>query len=163
MDAPTISIKIKGLQAVDALNTLGGLKINGANALVGLGGMEGNRAALAGKGLMMREMEMEGNRMLLQQAKAASMAKANVAQATAVGAKSAATGTAKAAGAAGTAGVTMFGSKGLGTLWLGGLGPWLVLTSLGLAATGIYFYLRAQRMMHENGGSDRDVYDRDEP
>jgi hypothetical protein len=159
MDAPTISIKIKGLQAVDALNSLGGLKINGVNALVGMGRMEANRAAMAGKGLMMREMEMEGNRMLLQ-AKGAGMAKTTVttgAQATAVGAKSAAAGTTKVAGAAGAA---MFGSKGLGSLWLGGLGPWLVLTSLGLAATGIYFYLRAQRMMAEGGGHDPEV---DEP
>ncbi len=161
MDAPTISIKIKGLQAVDALNNLGGLKINGANALLRMGEIEANRAALAGKGAMMREMEMEGNRMLLQ-AKGAGAAKTSVAATTtnavAGGAKSAAVGTTKVAGAA-PVGATMFGSKGLGALWLGGLGPWLVLTSLGLAATGIYFYLRAQRMMHENAGFDRDEAD----
>src|SRR6185369_5174369 len=84
MDAPTISIKIKGLQAVDALNNgklLGGLKINGA--MMGMRGMgDGNRLMMAKKGLMMREMEMEGNRMmLLQPSNATSATKSAVASA----------------------------------------------------------------------------------
>jgi hypothetical protein len=166
-DAPTITLKIKGLQALQTLNGLGGLKINGANALM-LGGMEGNRAAMmmnmgdngnrammAGRG-MMREMEMEGNRMMLSKGGGA-MAKGTMAQ------SGATLGATKSATAAATTksvtSASMFGTKGIGSLWLGGLGPWLVLTSLGLAATGIYFYLRAQRMMLEGNGHDSDADD----
>ena len=32
-------------------------------------------------------------------------------------------------------------------LVLGGLAPWLTLGSLGLAATGIYFYVQARRLV----------------
>jgi hypothetical protein len=171
MDAPTISIKIRGLQAVDALNNgqlLGGLKINGGSAMMAMRGMDGNRMMMAKKGLLMREMEMEGNRMMMAQptpmgnmANAAPAAKTTLAAAPAsvpasnvVAAKSATTAAVSGAATKGGAvGIT----KGIGlNLWLGGLGPWLVLGSVGMAAMGLYFYLRAQRLMLGNGDEELD-------
>jgi hypothetical protein len=159
MDAG-ISIKIKGLQAIDALNRgqlLGGVKIQGVNALLGMRGMEAN-GALMNKGLLMREVEIEGNRMMLMQpSQGAGAVKAPALSA--VAPKSAAAMT-KGAGAAATTksvGVAALSTKGWGYgLWLGGFGPWLVLGSLGLAATGVYFYLRAQRLILEAGVPEAD-------
>jgi hypothetical protein len=171
MDAPTISIKIKGLQALNALNGgLGGVKINGANALLGMGGMEANRAVMAQKGLLMREMEMEGNRMMLAQppnGAGAGIAKAAATTNAATGTTAATTATnvgAKSAAVAGTKGLGGGAAvKSMGyyySPWLGALGPWVILASVGLAATGIYFYLRAQRMMLEGPSRDHDPDDR---
>src|SRR6185436_19209152 len=64
MDAPTISIKINGLRAMDG-QLLGGIKIKGANALMGMGGMEGNRM-MAQNGRMMRMREVEDGRRMMQ-------------------------------------------------------------------------------------------------
>jgi hypothetical protein len=173
MDAPTISIKIKGLQALDALNNgqlLGGLKVNGANAMLAIRGMDGNRMMMAKKGLLMREMEMEGNRMMLMQQPSqgaanaantmgATATKSSVAQG-AIAAKGGTTAKIAAIAAASKgAGAAMY--KGIGwNLWLGGLGPWLVLGSVGMAAMGVYFYLRAQRLMLASGEGDGDFDER---
>jgi hypothetical protein len=172
MDAPTISIKIRGLQAVDALNNgqlLGGLKLNGGNVMMAMRNMgDGNRMMMAKKGLLMREMEMEGNRMMLLQqqggggnavtaaksalASAPSPASVSSSASNVIAGKSATT--AAVSGAASKGGGVMIG-KGLGlNLWLGGLGPWLVLGSVGMAAMGLYFYLRAQRLMLASGGEE---------
>ena len=164
MDAPTISIKIKGLQAVDALNgqLLGGIKINGGNAMLAMRGMDGNRMLMAKKGLLMREMEMEGNRMMLLQPSqgvgqgVGGAAKGSVASNAIATTKSATTATAAASGAASKGGTVVI-TKGLGwNLWMAGLGPWLVLGSVGLAAMGLYFYLRAQRLMLKGGEEEYD-------
>ena len=174
MDAPTISIKIRGLQALEALNgngqLAGTMKIKGANALMGLREMENNRRAImTKKGMMMREMEMEGRRMMLQPSNMNGMnggmngmnggmngmnGGMNGMSATkGAVAKSGSTvgATMKGAAAKGAvvsgAGAASYGAKGVGWgLGLGGLGPWLALAALGLAATGIYFYMRAQQL-----------------
>jgi hypothetical protein len=176
MDAPTISIKINGLRAVDGLNgqLLGGIKIKGANAILGMGGREANRAMMGQNGLMMRMREMEDGRRMMQGPMQGPMQPmqsmqsmqpamqpiqppngiAEIAKGSAATTKAAAGGAAKSAGLGGGA---AYHSKGLAmSLWLGGFGPWLVLGSLGLAATGIYFYLRAQRMMLERGDEEYD-------
>lgn len=147
MDAPTISIKIRGLQALEAMRgngqLLGGVKIQGANALMGLREMEGNRAVMAKKGMMLREVELEGRRMMLQPPAPTTAAKGVVAKS--APATSAVKGiAAKGAVVSGTGAAAAHGiGWGLG---LGGLGPWLALAALGLAATGIYFYMRAQQL-----------------
>jgi hypothetical protein len=176
MDAPTISIKIRGLQALEALNgngqLLGGMKIQGGNAVMGLREIEGNRRAImAKKGMMMREVEIEGRRrMMLQATDPTTTANAKglvakTASATSM-ATSPATSTAtikgvaaKGAAATGTGALAAHGvGWGLG---LGGLGPWLALAALGLAATGIYFYMRAQQLaaasVHDNSDLDQPV------
>jgi hypothetical protein len=166
MDAPSISIKIRGIQALQALNGNGqlmeGIRIKGANALMGLREVEGNRAMAAKKGMMMREIELEGRRMMMQPPtpNAATAAKG----AGAVTKGTAATATAKgvvaksAVGAsAGAGGAAALNTMGWG-LGLGGLGPWLALAALGLAATGVYFYLRAQQLAR---ASSEDLHDLD--
>jgi hypothetical protein len=176
MDAPTISIKIRGLQALEALNgngqLLGGMKIQGGNALMGLREMEGNRRAImAKKGMMMRggEIEMEGRRRMMMQAApdpTTTTANAKGMVAKTASATSAATtpATIKGAAAKGAAvsGTGVLASHGVGWgLGLGGLGPWLALAALGLAATGIYFYMRAQQLAaisaHETNDLDQPV------
>jgi hypothetical protein len=148
MDAPSISIKIRGLQALEAMNgngqLMGGIKIKGAGALMGLREIEGNRAIMAKKGLMMRELELEGRRMMLQPSNGATAAKGAITKGTTATAtmKGVAAKSAVVSGAGGAAAMSSVG-WGLG---LGGLGPWLALAALGLAATGIYFYLRAQQL-----------------
>jgi hypothetical protein len=124
---------------------------------------------MAKKGLLMREMEMEGNRMMLMQpsqgaanmanATGPTVAKSSVAQG-AIGAKSGSAAKVAISGAASKgAGAAMY--KGIGwNLWLGGLGPWLVLGSVGMAAMGVYFYLRAQRLMLASGEGEGDFDER---
>jgi hypothetical protein len=152
MDAPTISIKIRGLQALEAMNgngqLLGGMKIQGANTLMGLRELEGNRALMAKKGMMLREVELEGRRMMLQQSNGTAAAKGMVAKTTSATTTMKGVAT-KGAVASGT-GVTAAHGIGWG-LGLGGLGPWLALAALGLAATGIYFYMRAQQLAQASG------------
>jgi hypothetical protein len=155
MDAPSISIKIRGLQALEALNgngqLMGGIKIKGTQALMGLREIEGNRrAVMANKGMMMREIEMEGRRqMMMQPTQGATAAKGAVTKgttATVSTVKGVAAKTAVVSGAsAGAGGAAALNGVGWG-LGLGGLGPWLALAALGLAATGVYFYLRAQQL-----------------
>jgi hypothetical protein len=147
MDVPTISIKIRGLQALEAMNgngqLLGGVKIKGANALMGLREIEGNRALMAKKGMMLREVEIEGRRMMLQPQTGTTAAKGMVAK------TASATSTMKGVAAKGAvvSGTGAVAAHGVGWgLGLGGLGPWLALAALGLAATGIYFYMRAQQL-----------------
>jgi hypothetical protein len=172
MDAPTISIKIRGLQALQALNgngqLVGGMQIQGGNALMGLREIDGNRRALmAKKGMMMGgEVEMEGRRrMILQAADPTTTANAKgmigkTASATSM-ATSPATIKGVAAKGAAASGTGALAAHGVGWgLGLGGLGPWLALAALGLAATGIYFYMRAQQLA---AASTRDTSDLDQP
>jgi hypothetical protein len=54
------------------------------------------------------------------------------------------------AAAANVGSVAKVGAAALG--WgvaLGGLGPWLAVGSLGLAVTGIYFYVQARRLVED--------------
>jgi hypothetical protein len=170
---PTISIKINGLQALNDGQILGGAKLNGAN--LAMMGEDGNRALMAKKAaLLMRgggEMEMEGKRMiLLQPSNGAGMTKGALgssgAGGGAVGAKSAVATNAAMSGApaatansgaaaAKSASAAAASAKGMGwNLALGGFGPWLVLGSLGIAAVGLYFYLRAERMAMEAAANE---------
>jgi hypothetical protein len=167
---PTISIKINGLRALNDGQLIGGAKLNGAN--LAMMGEDGNRALLAKKALMRGgEIEMEGKRMILLQPSngAGAGMKGGLASsgAGAVGTKSAivtnATPNATMSGAATTsggsvaksAGAATVSAKGMGwKLALGGFGPWLVLGSLGIAAVGLYFYLRAERMAMEAAANE---------
>ena len=160
MDVPTISIKIRGLQALEAMNgngqLLGGVKIQGANALMRLPEMEGNRAIMAKKGMMLREVELEGRRMMLQPPNATTATKGMVAK------TASATSTMKGVAAKGAvvSGTGAVAAHGMGYGWglgLGGLGPWLALAALGLAATGIYFYMRAQQLAEASGQDPHDL------
>jgi hypothetical protein len=159
MDVPTISIKIRGLQALEAMNgngqIMGGVKIKGMKALMGLRELDGNRRALmAKKGMLMREVEMEGGRRMMMQPltpptppmDTATAVKGAVAKTTS-GASTLKGVAAKGAIVSGTGAGAAATAHGLGWgLGLGGLGPWLALAALGLAATGIYFYMRAQQL-----------------
>jgi hypothetical protein len=171
MDVPTISIKIRGLQALEALNgngqLLGGMKMQGGNALMGLREIEGNRAIMAKKGMMLREIEMEGGRRMMLQPPpdgGATAAKGMVAKTTAAtSTMTSATSTVKGVAAKGAvvSGTGAVAAHGVGWgLGLGGLGPWLALAALGLAATGIYFYMRAQQLAQASG---HDMSDLDQP
>jgi hypothetical protein len=86
MDAPTISIKLKGMQAIQALNggqLLGGLKLQGGAMLLGIREIEGRGLAmLQNGGGMMRDVEIEGKRMLLLQPSAPAAAAPSVTQGT---------------------------------------------------------------------------------
>jgi hypothetical protein len=162
MDAPTISIKIRGLQALEALNgngqLLGGMKIQGGNALMGLREVEGNRAIMAKKGMMLREVEIEGRRrMMLAPSNGTTATKGMVAK------TSSATSTVKGVAAKGAvvSGTGAAAAHGVGWgLGLGGLGLWLALAALGLAATGIYFYMRAQQLAQATA---QDMADLEQP
>ena len=171
MDAPTISIKIRGLQALEAMNgngqVMGGVKIKGMKALMGLRELDGNRRALmAKKGMLMREIEMEGGRRMMMQPPSPPMDTAGAVKGV-VAKGSSATSTlkgvaAKGALVSGTGAGAAATAHGLGWgLGLGGLGPWLALAALGLAATGIYFYMRAQQLAQaaaeDNGDLDPPV------
>jgi hypothetical protein len=205
MDAPMISIKLKGLQAIQALNANGGqfmgpmmgMNLNGGGILVRLKDMDNGRMMLKMKNgmMMMRDMDMEGKRMLLLQpasppppppvplaAKAATkiaIAPAAPAMEAMAAAKTSSVAAAKTAMSAAGAGKTALAVasapaaiattksaalsvaksaavpaaaalSGLGWgLALGALWPWIALGSAGLAATGIYFYVQARRMVTE--------------
>jgi hypothetical protein len=233
MDAPMISIKLKGLHAIHAL--CGGGKVSGLMNMPGVALAMGMKemelkGLMAKNGLMMRELEMEGRRMIVLQpsngtqgavtqgaigkstlasksstvmggmqsvpqttgastealgplakaggpsalstkssalmgggatkAAAAPMAAAlsngpapalsnglgSVVKGSLV-TKSALVGGAAAKSAVGP-GVVALQGMGWG-LVLGALGPWLALGSLGLAATGVYFYVQARRLVEE--------------
>lgn len=156
MEVPTVSIKIKGLDAIQALSgkgqLLGTLKVPaGAAAAKGPASLkftelEAKRVIVTKKGLVLQEIEghavLEGSNGFAA-TKSAVTTKGALGTKGGVVVKSAAAKSAIVPGAA-------LSAKGLGwSLGLGGLGPWLALGALGLAATGVYFYLRAQRMETE--------------
>jgi hypothetical protein len=143
MEAPVVTIKIKGLGAVKAFNAkgamLGGVKLKGLaakGAVVKATEFEAKRITATKGGLLLHVSEMEGH---VHNLAPAALGKTG-AVAKGVGAKSAvASKSVVSTGAA-------LSAKGLGwSLGLGGLGPWLVLGAVGLAATGVYMYLRAQQ------------------
>ncbi len=138
MEAPTISIKIKGLTAIEALSKKGQLLsgLKGSTASLKLGELEAKKILVTKNGLVLKEIEGHA---VLDVPKAATKAAAK-------GAAGKAAVVVKGAKAAVVPGTAM-SAKGLGwSLGLGGFGPWLALGALGLAATGLYFYLRAQTM-----------------
>ncbi len=137
MEAPTVSIKIKGLQAIEAFTKKGQLLsgLKGSTTSLKLGEIEAKKVLVTKNGLVLKEIEGHA---VLDAPKAAAKAAAKGVGKGAVVVKGA-----KAAVVPGTA----MSAKGLGwSLGLGGFGPWLALGALGLAATGLYFYLRAQTM-----------------
>jgi hypothetical protein len=147
MEVPTISIKIKGLNAIEALSgkgqLLGGLKMQGGLASMKITELEAKRVLVTKKGLILQEVEGHA---VFDVPKAATKAATKGAIAKGMGAKSAIVvkGSGMKAVMVPTAAMS---AKGLGwSLGLGGFGPWLALGALGLAATGVYFYLRAQAM-----------------
>lgn len=155
MDPSSVVIKIKGLNAIPSLSAKGPLvgvvKLKGAAAgtaaVTGLHELEAGRAVVTKKGVLLYGAELEPD-CIAGLAKAsggkaalgkAALGKAGVSKAVIV--KSAATG---GKAAIGTGAALSAKSVGWG-LGLGGLGPWLALGALGLAATGIYLYLRSQQ------------------
>jgi hypothetical protein len=142
MEAPVITIKIKGLgmtQALGAKGALaGGVKLKGLaakGALTKATEFEAKRITATKGGMLLHVSEMEGHAHAL----APAMGKAGAAT-KGLGAKSAIA----TKGAVGTS--AALSAKHLGwSLGLGGIGPWLVLGAVGLAAAGVYMYLRAQQ------------------
>lgn len=107
--------------------------------------VEGGRLAASSKGLALRATEVEAGRIcpLLSNAKLEG-ARSAVSVGKSAAAKGLATASGTAAKAAASSGTIWSGtglSLGLG-MGLGALGPFLLLTSLGLVATGIYLYRR---------------------
>ncbi len=146
MEAPTVTIKIKGLKAIHALGgkgAAGGVKIKGLavgkGAAMKVAEVETTRVVATKGGLVMQATEIETHVMAGAKGKAAMGAK------TAMVTKGAAAKSAVAGkGAVGTG--AALSAKGIGwSLGLGGFGPWLVLGALGLTAAGIYLYLRADQ------------------
>jgi hypothetical protein len=107
--------------------------------------VEGGRIAATSKGLTLRAAEVEAGRALPWLGKAelegTRMAITTGKGATAKGLATASGTAAKAAAGSGTIWSGTGLSLGLG-MGLGALGPFLLLTSLGLVATGIYMYRR---------------------
>ena len=146
MEVPAVSIKIKGLQAIEALGgkggLLAGLKAKGGAAAVKLGELEAKRVLLTKKGALILG-EVEGN---LFGPKAATLGKG------ALGTKGAMVAKGAAATATTAAPSTLLSAKGLGwSLGLGGLGPWLALGALCMTATGVYLYVRERRAAAASG------------
>lgn len=153
METPAVIIKVKGLSAINTLSSqgqlLGGLKLKGLaaggkTAAAKMGEIEAGRILATKKGLVLYAAEIEG---------AACAPKAVVTKAAAVtkAASVKGAGVAAVSGAATTKGAIGTGAalsaKTVGwSLGLGGFGPWLALGALGLAATGVYLYLRSQQV-----------------
>jgi len=154
MDPASMVIKIKGLSAINSLASgtpiVGVVKLKGGitaakAATVKLGELEGGRLLATKKGLLLYGAELE--HACLPGAKVAAT-KAAVAKA-AVGKVALAKGASQGAVVGSKVALgssAAMSAKSVGwSLGLGGLGPWLALGALGLAATGIYLYLRSQQ------------------
>jgi hypothetical protein len=155
MEVPAVSIKIKGMDAINALagkgQLLGGMKLKGAAAL---GQLEGARLGAA-KGLTVSGLELETEKVILGkhgfaiaeiEAKGPILLKSGAAKS--AGVAKGATLACKGAAAKGSAG-TIWTAKGLSLglgVGLGAVGPFLVLAALGLGATGIYLYRRNKKL-----------------
>lgn len=193
MQVPTVSIKIKGLKALEALGTqnnlLAGLNLKGAGAatakMKGLGAGAGQLVDFETKRVFMTPdgvrvvQEFDGHVLLNGKGATKVVVKGGKGAASTVivkGGKGAAKTVivkgAVAKGALATSPIAQgaivtkgpvvvkvaaaksamvpgaaLSAKGLGwSLGLGGLGPWLALGAVGLAATGVYLYLRARNM-----------------
>lgn len=142
METPTITIKIKGLDILTGKGqqVLTGLKMHGVGAgSLKITELEAKRVLVTKKGLVLQEVEghafFDGSKVATKGALAKGL-----------GAKSGVVVKGSGVKAVMVPGAAL-SAKGLGwSLGLGGFGPWLALGALGLAATGIYFYLRAQAM-----------------
>jgi len=151
METGSMIIKIKGISAVNALSTtkplIGTVKLKGVAAGAKLGELEATRVLATKKGLLLHGVELEAPCVPAASKTAAGKAALGGKAALAKGAVAKGATSSKVVGgkaALGTGAALSAKSAGLG-LGLGGLGPWLALGALGLAATGIYLYLRAQQ------------------
>lgn len=167
MEAPSITIKYKGLAALHALGQdpllSPGTAILGKGALKGTAEIETKRLAATGKGTVLKTTEVETKWVAVKSKGAACPLGYTNCEWTfkgagkALGSKTAATKVAVAGGKTAASGgqVAMAAAKGSGTIWtgtgfslglglgLGALGPVLALGALGLTATGIYLYRKS--------------------
>lgn len=153
MDPASMVIKIKGLSAVSSLSSqsplVGVVKLKGMAAGTGvaaakLGEIEIGKVIATKKGLLLTELEADCLPAITKVASGkAVIGKAAVTKAAV--AKGATQGALTGSKAVYGTGAALAAKSAGWSLGLGGLGPWLALGALGLAATGIYLYLRAQQ------------------
>jgi hypothetical protein len=137
MEVPSLTIKLKGAQALQALAWKTGPAVTAGKAAIAAAPIEGARWVAAGKA-------------------GAGKSAAALKAATAASVASTKAGALAAGTTLPSAGTIWSGtglSLGLG-LGLGALGPLMLLGAVGLTATGIYFYRRGRIEAHEHSDDE---------